>query len=415
MAAPKHDSGSFADRAHADLAPDGATGTDRATLEGFSEVSPAVAARGRLRFSVLERCVGDVDEFVRSHWGRAPMVHRTGTRFDDLLSAGVIVDLLELAARRPLFRMVRDGSTSPPSAYTRSVRMGGVWASDVADVDAISREFAAGATLVMQSLERWHPALRAFVAALSDETSHATQANAYLTPVGSTGLAAHRDGHDVLVLHVDGHKTWTVAGLPTVELGPGDVMYIPRGVRHSAATASQSSLHITIGITAVTGLDLVKRSLAGVAELQAPLPLGFARERTDHAASLAAALAAAVSTATNLDVDRFVDADVSADRRPAASALRAAFELDRMDDDTVIALRVDAGTRIDDGMVVVDLADRHLRMPMSAARAMEALQQRRSLSVRDLAGLNESSRLVLARRLVREGVVDVEPASPRSA
>jgi ribosomal protein L16 Arg81 hydroxylase len=42
-----------------------------------------------------------------------------------------------------------------------------------------------------------------------------------------------------------------------VELAPGDLLYLPRGFVHSTATARESSLHITLGVTVFTWVELL--------------------------------------------------------------------------------------------------------------------------------------------------------------
>jgi len=361
----------------------------------------------------LARCVGDVDDFAATSWGRRPAVHRSATTFDDLLSVEQIGDLLEGAARRPLFRMVRQGAPIPPSAYTKTVRLGGVWTGDVADVDAIARQFAAGATLVLQSLERFHPPLRRFTDELRHEISHPVQANAYLTPSNSAGLAPHRDLHDVLALQVDGTKSWTVDGLGTIDVRPGDVLYIPRGCEHSASTSHGHSLHITVGITPVTGADVARRALAGEGSaLAAPLPIGFARATLqDLESNMKAVLATATDVLAHSDPGRLAQLEQRRAGRGTGrgDALRTELQVTAITDDTVISQRVDAAVRTVDGTTTIHLHDREIRMPAIAGAAIDAILTQQTLAVRDLAGLNETSRLVLARRLVREGMLEIRP------
>ncbi|MDQ3030307.1 MAG: cupin, partial [Actinomycetota bacterium] len=60
------------------------------------------------------------------------------------------------------------------------------------------------------------------------------------------------------------------------------------------------------------------------------------------------------------------------------------------------------------GRITAQLGDRQLRMPASLAPAMTFVTEHRSFAVSDLAGLlNETSRTVLVRRLVREGLLMV--------
>jgi quercetin dioxygenase-like cupin family protein len=51
-------------------------------------------------------------------------------------------------------------------------------------------------------------------------------------PAGANLAAAHsHDGYDETIFGLDGALTWTVDGMPT-EVGPGEALFIPRGVVH---------------------------------------------------------------------------------------------------------------------------------------------------------------------------------------
>ena len=62
----------------------------------------------------------------------------------------------------------------------------------------------------------WHP-LAVFCRALEEALGHGVQANAYYTPRGSQGFAVHHDTHDVLILQVAGEKRWLLYD-PLLEL-----------------------------------------------------------------------------------------------------------------------------------------------------------------------------------------------------
>ncbi|MES2713660.1 MAG: cupin domain-containing protein [Pseudomonadota bacterium] len=151
--------------------------------------------------------------------------------------------------------------------------------------------FDGGASLVVSQFHELHPPLAAFCRGLEKAFLHASQSNIYLTPPGAQGFRAHYDTHDVLVLQVEGQKTWRVwDGTPVekptratpwenryrsngephrVEMNPGDLLYIPRGVMHDASTADGHSLHITIGFLEPSWANV----LAGVVEaLERDLP-----------------------------------------------------------------------------------------------------------------------------------------------
>ena len=188
----------------------------------------------------LARFVGDPDEFAARYWGSAPLLRRTGHDFTDLFSVQRIELMLLEAARIPTFRLVRDGKPLDPKRYCTTARLGGGPVDNVADIDRIATEVAAGATMVMQGLQRTDLTISALCHSLERAISHPVQANAYLSPSNATGLAEHADDHDVLAVQITGTKQWDVEHLGRVTTQPGDVMYLPTGVRHAAATSNEN-------------------------------------------------------------------------------------------------------------------------------------------------------------------------------
>ena len=364
------------------------------------------------RWPVLATLVGDSHSFAEHFWSLRPVVFHSLRPFSDLLSGDAISDLLERSVRRPHFRMVRDGSTLPAHRFTESVRLGGMMTDDVADVDGIGREFATGATLVLQSLERVHPPLREFARALEAEISHPVQTNAYLSPPSASALARHSDNHDVFVVQVEGSKSWDVDELGQIELAEGDVLYMPRGCAHSASTNERHSLHLTIGVLSVTYGAVVRRAIESLEEgFDRALPLGFAgeSERTE----LSAAIGEAISRASQLLLSRdFVELARSEQARVSRhvgrpGGLRRELAILGLDDATVICAHPHATVNIGKDWAEISVGDRVLRMPISAAPALEAVVASGTVAIGDLVGLNAPSRLVLARRLLREGAVDL--------
>ena len=174
-------------------------------------------------------------------------------------------------------------------------------ASGRVDPLLVVKQFDQGATIIFNQLHRRVKGLGEFCASLGEIFGSRVQANIYLTPPHGQGFRPHWDTHDVFVLQVSGRKHWSIydtnVTLPLrgqtfdskrdtpgevkeeFELRPGSVVYIPRGVMHSARSGSETSLHITVGVTTYTWTDLFLESVAAVA-LQEPtlrqsLPLRF--------------------------------------------------------------------------------------------------------------------------------------------
>jgi len=390
----------------------------------------------------IERCAGDPAAFVRDHWAKAPLLRRGAgpDGFDDLLSLDDVDRFLSTTSpRTPSFRMVKDGKPLPPSAYTRSGRMGSVPLSDLADPGRIFELFHGGATIVLQSLQRsWAP-LTAFSRELELFLTHPVQVNAYLTPPAARGLGVHHDTHDVFVLQVHGRKLWQVwdaavpfplghqkalppgaespAEAPQVdaELVGGDCLYVPRGFRHAARTAETASLHLTVGMLTRNWNDLLREVVELATEeewFREGLPVGYAADPAALEASLADRVAELRRFLDKVDLGQVADRAArrfwSSRPPPLRGQLRALLSLEELGDDSEVRRRPGATCRlrVTGDRLEVLLGDRTLTMPAHLEPAVRRLLDADRCTPADLAGeLDGPSRLVLVRRLVREGLL----------
>jgi hypothetical protein len=388
--------------------------------------------------------VGDVDAFLGGPYAAEPHLRRTGdpAAFADLLSlAAVDAQLSGAGLRRPAIRMVRDGEVLAPSAYTRRARSGSVWIDDLVDPAKALGELAAGATIVLQSLHRWWPPITGFCRDLESALGHPVQANAYLTPAGAAGFAPHHDTHDVFVLQVHGSKHWTVreplldaplgrhtstkeeaAAQPVVldlELEAGDCLYLPRGAIHSATAQDEVSLHLTVGVLAETRHDLVRRLVDRTAELPAfrrPLPVDHAADAGSATRVVKEVVADLLAWLEELDASAVAGEHVERIAHRRAPLLDGQLldlaALDRLADTTPVRRRDGVVWRLDPGgtdspdRVVLVLRDRRIDLPAAVEPALRRLLDGEARAAEALADLmDEDSRLVLVRRLVREGVL----------
>ncbi|MGY6501093.1 MAG: JmjC domain-containing protein [Acidimicrobiales bacterium] len=334
---------------------------------------------------------------------------------DDVLDLTAVDELVSSTARRPEVRMVQDGAVLDPARYCATRRIGGRVLDDVIDPARLADRYSEGATVVLQSLHRTWPAVGRFAAALEAAISHPVQVNAYLTPPGAAGLAPHADEHDVIVVQLHGTKRWTVEGLGELVLQPGDRLYMPTGTCHSAASQSDASLHMTVGILRITYRAVIERILAATpGPLDGPLPLGWAIDGDSSlSGELPGVLDQAAKALSSADVDS-IAADERARRRrhsrphtvgTISSLVRAAA----IDADSVVELVPGSDPIIDDidaDGVRLRLTDRTLRLPGVSRESLELLSAGTGpVRVGDLPGIDAESRIVLARRLVGEGML----------
>jgi uncharacterized RmlC-like cupin family protein len=365
------------------------------------------------RGDALTRCVGDPETFAHDHWGRCPLLRRGDDPFDDVLSLAAVDTILSSAARRPEVRLVQGGERVDAADYCTTLRLGGRIVSDVVDPVKVGEQLLDGATVVLQSLHRTVPAVQRFALQLESQVSHPVQANAYLTPAGASGLAAHRDGHDVVVVQLHGAKCWTVDGLGELVLTPGDTLYLPAGTEHSATAQASASLHLTIGMLRVTYRAVLQRALEDLDVLDQPLPLGYA---TDDDGRLVADVRAMLdgTRAALASADAVAVAERERRRRrprPSRDGHVASLaRLGELDLSSVVRVRAGPPPRIEvlDGDVRLDLGDRTLRLPAAALPALRVLVEDGAARIGDLPGLDDESRLVVARRLTAEGMTTID-------
>ena len=398
----------------------------------------------------LWRCTHTEPEaFAAEHWARRPLLARaedTGESFADLLTLDAVDELLShRGLRTPFLRIAKDGAVVDPKRFTTSGGAGAEVADQVSS-DAVLRLFADGSTVVLQGLHRLWPPLIEFADQLAADLGHPTQVNAYLTPPSSQGFSPHYDVHDVFVLQFAGEKHWRIhapvleaplrtqpwndraaavaaaaEGEPVIDtvLRPGDALYLPRGYLHSARALGGISGHLTIGVHPVTrwaaaesALDVVRTLAADDPELRRSLPLGVDLADPSSVADVVAAVFAGLRDwLTRVDpaeVADLVRARTWAQVRPepvaplAQSAAAAA-----LDPDSVLRLRRRLRCRllpVEGDRVALVAGRRTHDLPATTAAAVGELLAVGELKVADLPGLDAPDQLVLARRLVLEGI-----------
>lgn len=361
----------------------------------------------------LAMLVGDTERFAADHWGKVPLLRRH-VELPPLVTLDQLDAWIAAGARRPAFRLVQEGETFDAGVGTRRARIGGREVDDLADPTAIASRLARGASLVAQNLELAVPSVATFVSSLSDELSHPVQANAYLSPPSAQGLGRHRDNHDVFVLQLEGIKRWDVDGLGEIEMRPGDVLYLPTATAHDARTTDRTSLHLTIGVLRVTVRQVLRRLVDRLEGADEALPVGFGRG-DDLEPWLSKRLGV---IAESLTVFELADHEVArararrtADGRGAVASMARRLQIGPSSQLQLApsATMVEVDGR--GGGVELHVHGRIVEVPAAGREAIALLTTGRVVAAGDLPGLDAQSRIVLARRLVREGVVDLRGPS----
>ena len=386
----------------------------------------------------LQLCLDPIaaEEFRARYWEQQPLVvaRAEDDRFARLLSTADVERLLcSSGIRQPAFRLVKAGAQLSARDYTVDLPWRPTPFTATADVDRVLAEFEGGATVVLQGLHlSWEP-LTLFCRALERELGHPVQANAYYTPRHSQGLGVHHDTHDVFVLQVAGEKRWLVyepvlelplrdqrysaelggpgVAVHDVVLAPGDTLYLPRGWLHEALTSETDSLHLTIGVNVYTWLDAFKAALEECAG-----ELAFRRSVAVDGSGGEGLLETLETRLGASDVAARMRKRFVRGRRPVRDGqLTQLRALDDLTGETDVERRptVIADVHVTPDVVVLEFEGKEIRFPRRVRAQIEfaatAAAPFRADTLPD--GLDPNGRLVLVRRLVREGFLRLsEPA-----
>ncbi len=314
------------------------------------------------------------------------------------------------------------------------------------DSVAVNQLFDEGATIILSNLQERLPKLATFCRALEKVFSARIQTNIYLTPAQSQGFKAHYDGHDVLVLQVEGTKEWriydTPVELPLQEQGfdpheiaigdmtdrfvlePGDMVYVPRGVTHDAVSTDQTSLHITTGLMTRSWADVMVEAVRMLAlndvAFRESLPPGFANGGFDDTRCEAKfqQLLDKISAAA---LDPLLDAardDFISTRLPRAHGqLGQIQKISALDAGSTLSARPDLIYRLTDlpekdgqaASVALSCQGTIITLPDFTKEPLSFALSNSGYKLSNLPGdLDEGGKIVLIRRLVREGLVTID-------
>jgi len=374
----------------------------------------------------LELLSGDAQGFVEKIWASHVHLHQTDpAALTGLLSFADVDDLLtSTAIRTPAVRLAMDGAVLPESRYTRKGgSLAGKPLTGLVDARAVIDLFESGATVVLQGLHRYWPPLTRLVADLELALGHPCQANAYLTPPGSQGFAVHSDSHDVFVFQTHGSKLWEVHPAPGEEtteprevlLEPGLSMYLPTGTPHAARARDTVSLHVTLGINQLTWRTLLDRAVDDAmdsVDATGHLPAGYLTEPRRLTEGLASRLRGLADALAETDTGAIAADQADSFLQHRGAGLRGALvdrmRLDEMTVDTGLRRRPGKPCvlRTEADRLHILLGDRRLSVPRRLTDAVEQVRALGELTPGDLP-LDPQSSLVLCRRLVREGLLEV--------
>lgn len=303
----------------------------------------------------------------------------------------------------------------------------------------VAKAFRSGRTIVLNGIhERW-PSVQQLSKELSCDLNLHTQVNAYLTPASSQGFPRHFDDHDVLVIQVEGSKVWRVWSGPVdlplagqhqsqrhteapahadmvVTLGPGDVLYLPRGTYHEAEAQSETSLHLSVGLFPFLWVDALVAAIRSVAQEDRALrtsfwPIGAADHWCNETLS---AKAFELLSKNHRKISQQVNTELFADSRPQLSATVIDGKLfpdtNREFDLDVLLTRCDTNVVVtkDDASITLCGPCGECRLPADMERAVIAALEIPRFRPRDLPDdYTDNAKLLLSKVLLNHGMLQI--------
>jgi hypothetical protein len=205
-------------------------------------------------------------EELRRGWGQPVFWQAPGPIVPPLNVADVQAIVTDGRAKFPQVAVLEDGDELAPAQFTTSRRFKGLAISGFLDLDRVRAILARGGSLKLSEVERYSESMQSLCTALSEAMGLPFSVYLVLSPPGRSGYAVHRDPIHVVALQLHGRKVWEVYSplgdggtgglleLPegarpqqVVDLGVGDVLYLPPGWPHRATSEDDWSLHASFG------------------------------------------------------------------------------------------------------------------------------------------------------------------------
>lgn len=390
-------------------------------------------------FEALISPVSVPDFFTRFHGKSTLVLHREDPGYyGDLLSLADVDRCLRLAA---LSRTTALEVVTPPGSGRPTRTLRGTEISR----DRLYEAHLAGDTLQLFEVEKVWPPVTLLAAEIQEALHAAVGVNFFLTPPHSQGCDMHFDLVDVMVLQLAGSKRWTLWE-PTYEaptetallrqkrndlmekdeskltlreellLEPGDFFYLPRGYYHKAMAGGEISLHLSFGIRPLYWMDFFHRAFELAAlddvDLRGDLPPGFTHDPKAQQvmAEKFAALMKRFREKASFDATlRSISEEwVGAQPLPADGHFAALSTVSELNQDSVVERRSGLICLVEasESTAAIKFGPNRVQGPAAIGPSLEFVRDNRRFRIADLPGaLSADSKVVLVRRLVREGLL----------
>lgn len=377
------------------------------------------------------------EQFFETCWDREPLhlspgPHVARTRWLDTTALMGILTTTGVSAMD--VRLARDGTQIDVSEFSSKAWHHDSSSTSVLDPDRVLSFHDQGATILLESLDRYHLPMARRARAIEQRLGCTIKSNAFITPANTYAFPLHNDSHDGLILQLEGRKHWDLYEHPiplplrsqryepgsdavgrkimSVDLEPGDFLYVPRGVIHRVAALGEPSLHITLIPVWYTWHDYLEGLVSSAARDDIELRRAYDGAALD-ANRLQALLRALEQPGPITRVFDRLREDFVSMRRPLVP--------ERWDDlqayhtlatDTLVRARPEMVVSLrSDGSPTVELAwlRERLRFPTALEPALRRLLTGEPVRPCELPGdVDPAARLDAAAQLMRAGLVAVE-------
>lgn len=379
--------------------------------------------------------------FCQDHWEKAPIcvARRDPGYFESLFSIADVDALLTLTANLPTAR-ARLVQSRNGQVVSKAVP---VTDDGICNMYLLYRSYYdEGYSLTVDRLDlRWRQ-VAALCKAIENTLHHPVAANLYLTPPQAQAFPAHFDTHEVFILQLEGSKQWRIydshIDLPlgdtpstisadtlpppreTMVLAAGDLLYIPRGWVHEATTATEASLHLTLGVHVFRWADLISEALTLAARadrrFRRALPIGFMDQEGGSLGAEFAELLRLLACEADCEAARWrVGQRLISNGQPLPDGHFVSLsQVSSLDQDTRVARRPGLMCKVISSAsgASIHFNGNAVSAPRAIEPALQFLVVNEKFAVRDLPDcLADEDKVVLAGRLVREGLLTiVQPA-----
>jgi len=336
----------------------------------------------------------------------------------------------------PSVRIVKNGKEIPNAEYTlKQVPIGHHKKDGLINTEKAFSLFNSGSTLVIQAGQRYFDSLSKCCLALSQKFNSPVQANLYITPDKSVGFNPHWDTHDVFVLQISGSKTWKLYGfekelptksqkfvstgyskdpLQTLQLFPGDFLYVPRGYVHDAMADDGISAHITIGVLSYTWARFFNEVFPQLEEIKSfreAVPF-WKGDLTDLIRQKVDLLKESLS---GLDFEQGIDRlNNNYDRmqpQPVNSYFQSLLKVKNLSEHTKLSVNEGVLLRSTESEedVNLHLLGKKISMPQHFKPVVDFILQKKKFIVADVPVIaNGESQMGVLNKLIREGVLHID-------